>query len=373
MKSNLKRIVITYLDFSISDINKNMIGKFCMKMNKKGKKLIKLICSVMLLMGMMLIAAGCGDEQTLAGEGINKQAYPEVVRVGSLKGPTTLGLLYMMNAGAENQNNYNFQMMTAADELLPLMIKGELDIALIPANVASILYGKMDGNLKVIDINTLGVLYMVSGNSEIDDLKDLEGQTVYLTGKGTTPDYVLRYLLAQANVDVDKINLEFKAEATEVAAMLAERPDAVGLLPQPFVTAALTQNDKLSVVLDLTEQWDNLQGDTAEASRMVTGVTVVRGEFLEKYPQAVEQFLKDHAESAEYVNSNVEQAATWAALQGIIAKESLAKKAIPQCNIVCIDGEEMKKALSGYLQVLFEQSAESVGGKLPTEDFYFVN
>ena len=383
MKSNLKRIVITYLDFSISDINKNMIGKFCMKMNKKRNKLIKLICSAMLLMGMMFATTGCGDEQTLAGEGINKQAYPEVVRVGSLKGPTTLGLLYMMNAGADDatagsqntneQNNYNFQMMTAADELLPLMIKGELDIALIPANVASILYGKMDGNLKVIDINTLGVLYMVSGNGEIDDLKDLEGQTVYLTGKGTTPDYVLRYLLAQANVDVNKINLEFKAEATEVAAMLAERPDAVGLLPQPFVTAALTQNDKLSVVLDLTEQWDNLQGDTAEASRMVTGVTVVRGEFLEQYPQAVEQFLKDHAESAEYVNSNVEQAATWAALQGIIAKEPLAKKAIPQCNIVCIDGEEMNKALSGYLQVLFEQSAESVGGKLPTEDFYFVN
>ena len=343
---------------------------------------MKWICSAMLLAGMMLIATGCGDEQTLAGEGINKQAYPEVVRIGSLKGPTTLGLLHMMNAEADvaegtedtgEQMNYNFQMMTAADELLPLMIKGELDIALIPANVASILYGKMDGNLKVIDINTLGVLYMVSGNSQIDDLKDLEGQMVYLTGKGTTPDYVLRYLLAQANVDATKINLEFKAEATEVAAMLAERPEAVGLLPQPFVTAALTQNDKLSVVLDLTEQWDKLQGDTAEASRMVTGVTVVRGEFLKQYPQAVEQFIKDHAESTKYVNDNVEQAAAWAVEQGIIAKEPLAKKAIPQCNIVCIAGEEMKKALSGYLQVLFEQSAESVGGKVPAEDFYFVN
>lgn len=353
-----------------------------MKMNKKGNKLIKIICSVLLLAGMMLIATGCKDEQTVAGEEANKNIYPEVVRVGSLKGPTTLGLFYMMNAetdlaegseGAGEQMNYNFQMMTAADELLPLMIKGELDIALIPANVASILYGKMDGNLKVIDINTLGVLYMVSGNSQIDDLKDLEGQTVYLTGKGTTPDYVLRYLLAQANVDAAKINLEFKAEATEVAAMLAERSETVGLLPQPFVTAALTQNDKLSVVLDLTEQWDNLQGDTDEASRMVTGVTVVRGEFLKQYPQAVEQFIKDHAKSAKYVNDYVEQAAAWAVEQGIIAKEPLAKKAIPQCNIVCIVGEEMKKALSGYLQVLFEQSAESVGGKLPTEDFYFVN
>lgn len=354
---------------------------------KYRKKIILSACSMILALATMVMTAGCG---TAGAEVANKKAYPESVRIGSLKGPTTLGLLYMMreeNEALEKQketgdnistvaadtNNYNFQMMTAADELLPLMIKGELDIALIPANVASILYGKMEGNLCVIDINTLGVLYMVSGNKEVHELKDLEGMTLYMTGKGTTPDYVLRYLIARAGVNIEKINIEFKAEATEVAAMLAERPNAVGLLPQPFVTAALAQNEDLSVVLDLTEQWDALQESEPSASRMVTGVTVVRKEFLEQYPEAVAQFLEDHAASAEYVNSYVEQAAVWAVEQGIIAKEPLAKKAIPECNIVCIAGEEMKKALSGYLQALFEQSAESVGGKLPAEDFYFVD
>lgn len=332
-----------------------------MKKNEKGNKLICTFCTALLAISMGLCCAGCK---------MDAQSAPEMVRVGSLKGPTTLGMLYMMH---EKEATYDFHMMTAADELLPLMIKGELDIALIPANVASILYSKMDGELRVIDINTLGVLYMVSGNTEIDELKDLEGQTLYLTGKGTTPDYVLRYLLTQAGVDADRIALEFKAEATEVAAMLAEKPDAVGLLPQPFVTAALAQNDKLSVVMDLTEQWDMLQRDSESASRMVTGVTVVRKAFLDQYPDAVTQFMKDHAESTQYGTGNVDRAAAWAVEQGIIAKEPLAKKAIPNCNIVCISGKEMKEALKGYLEVLFWQSAESVGGKLPAEEFYFVD
>ncbi|MBQ7358550.1 MAG: ABC transporter substrate-binding protein [Lachnospiraceae bacterium] len=327
------------------------------------KKFLSLFVSLMLVCGLL---TGCQG----------KENEPDAIRIGSLKGPTTLGLLSMMNeqkeasdANSENEK-YEFHMMTAADELLPLMIKGELDIALLPANVASILYGRMEGNLKVIDINTLGVLYMVSGDESIDELKDLENKTLYLTGKGTTPDYVLRYLLAQAGVDVSAITLEFKSEATEVAAMLAEHPDAIGLLPEPFVTAALAQNDQLKVVMDMTGQWDAWRG--TEGGMMVTGVTVVRSEFLKQYPEAVMQFLADHAKSTEYVNANVDQAATWAVEQGIVAKEPLARKAIPECNIVCIQGQEMKEALSGYLQVIFNQSKEAVGGSLPGEDFYFV-
>lgn len=334
-----------------------MIGKFCMK------KFLSLFVSLMLVCGVL---TGCQG----------KENEPDAIRIGSLKGPTTLGLLSMMNeqkeaSDANNENEkYEFHMMTAADELLPLMIKGELDIALIPANVASILYSRMEGNLKVIDINTLGVLYMVSGDQSIDELKDLENKTLYLTGKGTTPDYVLRYLLEQAGVDVNAITLEFKSEATEVAAMLAEHPDAIGLLPEPFVTAALAQNDQLKVVMDMTGQWDVWGG--TEGGTMITGVTVVRSEFMNQYPESVIQFLEDHAKSTEYVNSNVDQSAIWAVEQGIVAKEALAKKAIPECNIVCIQGQEMKEALSGYLQVIFSQSKEAVGGSLPGEDFYFV-
>ena len=163
-----------------------------------------------------------------------------LVRVASLKGPTSLGLLFLMNKAdkGETANTYEFQMATGADEILPLMVKGDLDIALVPANVASVLYHKTQGGVEVIDINTLGVLYMVSGEDGLTNFTDLKGKTIYLTGKGTTPDYVLQYLLTANGMSADDVILEYKSEATEVASVLAEDPTAIGLLPQPFVTAA---------------------------------------------------------------------------------------------------------------------------------------
>lgn len=294
------------------------------------------------------------------------------VRVGSLKGPTSIGLLYLMDQAEQGEavNNYEFTMTAAADELLPSMLSGDLDIVLIPANVASVLYNKAEGDASVIDINTLGVLYMVSGNDKIRNMEDLKGQTVYMTGKGTTPDYVMQYLIKENGLTAADIALEYKSEATEVAAVLAETPDAVGVLPQPFVTAACAQNEKLSVVMDLTEQWAAVQGEGG--SSLVTGVTVVRKGFLDQYPEAVEQFMEEHAVSAAYANEHVEETAGLAAAAGIIEKAEVAARAIPECNITYIDGEEMKTALSGYLAVLWEQNPESVGGGLPGEDFYYI-
>jgi NitT/TauT family transport system substrate-binding protein len=293
------------------------------------------------------------------------------VRVGSLKGPTSIGLLSLMDSAdkGETVNDYEFQMATAADEILPLMIKGDLDIALIPANVASLLYAKTEGGISVIDINTLGVLYMVSGDTSIESVQDLKGKTIYLTGKGTTPDYSLQYILSENGMSTADCTLEYKSEATEVAAVLAENPDAVGLLPQPFVTAACAQNEALSVILDMNEEWSKVQGE--EGSSMVTGVTVVRNAFLEENPEAVETFLTEHAKSADAAVSDTETVAALAVEAEIIAKEPIALKAIPKCNIVCITGDEMKQALSGYLEVLYGFDASSVGGALPGEDFYY--
>jgi NitT/TauT family transport system substrate-binding protein len=293
------------------------------------------------------------------------------VRVGSLKGPTSLGLLSLMDKAdkGETANDYEFQMASAADEILPLMIKGDLDIALVPANVASVLYAKTEGNVSVIDINTLGVLYMVSGDTSIESVQDLKGKTIYLTGKGTTPDYSLQYILSENGMSTADCTLEYKSEATEVAAVLAENPDAVGLLPQPFVTAACAQNEALSVILDMNEEWNSVQGEGG--SSMVTGVTVVRNEFLEKNPEAVKAFLEEHADSAEAAVTDTETVAALAVEAEIIAKEPIALKAIPKCNIVCITGDEMKQALSGYLEVLYGFDASSVGGALPEDGFYY--
>jgi len=295
-----------------------------------------------------------------------------IVRVGGLKGPTSMGLLFMNEKNKANSGeiNYEFTMVTAAEELLTMMVKEELDIALVPANVASVLYNKTEGQISVVDINTLGVLYMISGDDSIQKPEDLRGKTVYMTGKGTTPDYVLRYILQGNGLKETDLTLEYRSEATEVAALLTENPEAVGLLPQPFVTAACAQNEALKDVLDLNKEWIELQGE--EGSPMVTGVTVVRNTFLEEKENVLKDFLQKHKESAEEMNENIEKGAELVVNAGIIAKEAIAKKAIPACNITYIDGEEMKLALSGYLAVLFEQDAKAVGGKLPEEDFYYV-
>ncbi len=330
------------------------------------KKVMRKVTAVALSFAMMgALLTGCGS---------GKAEEKVTVKVGALKGATTLGLLPLEDKAANGEagENYEFSMMTAADELLPMMIKGELDIALLPSNVASILYQKTNGGVTVIDINTLGVLYMVSGDSSITGVEDLAGKIIYLTGKGTTPDYVLHYILSGNGMDADSdCTLEYKSEATEVAALLAENPDAIGLLPQPFVTAACAQNDALSVILDMNAEWEKLQGE--DGSRLVTGVTVVRNEFLQEHENAVATFMEEHQASAQSMNSDVENGAKLAAASEIIAKEPIALKAIPKCNITYIDGADMKQALSGYLEVLYEQNPESIGGAMPGDDFYYIS
>lgn len=315
-------------------------------------------------------AAETEAPETTAAE--SESSDETVIRVGGLKGPTTMGLVKLMD-DAENgtaKNNYEFTMVTAADELTALVAGGKVDIALLPANVSSVLYNKTEGGVSVIDINTLGVLYLVSGDTSITSIDQLAGKTVYLPGKGTTPDYSLRYVLAEAGLSEDDVTLEFKSEATEVASVLAEDPNAIGLLPQPFVTAAMAQNENLSMIMDLAEVWDSFQEEGG--SRLVTGVTIANTAFLEEHEDLVDTFLEEHEASINFAETDVDTAAELIANAGIVAKAPIAKKALPYCNIEYVAGEEMKEALSGYLNVLFEQNPASVGGALPDDAFYYV-
>lgn len=325
------------------------------------KKISKrILCMVMI--AATLLMCSCGDKEN-----------DEEVRIGSLKGPTTIGLIALMEKSdaQETGNAYSFTMETQPDVLLTMMMQGELDIALVPANVAAVLYNKTQGGICVIDINTLGVLYLVSKDTAITGITDLSGRTIYLTGKGTTPDYVLRYLLEENGISTEDVTLEYKSEATEVAAILAENPDAIGLLPQPFATAVTQQNSELSIVADLSAEWDATQ--KTDGSMMVTGVTIVRREFLEANEELVKQFLQDHMASAEMVETDVTSTAAGAVQYGIMEKEAIAQLAIPYCNVVYMDGTAMQNALSGYLNVLFAEDPTSVGGSLPAEDFYYLS
>ncbi len=295
------------------------------------------------------------------------------LHIGSLKGPTTMGLVSLMDKASkgESEGSYDFTMVTDASELAAQMVSGDLDIALVPANMASILYQKTNQGVEVIDINTLGVLYVVAADDSIQSIADLKDKTLYMTGKGTTPDYVLQYLLSANDMTSDDLTIEYKSEATEVAAVLKEDADAIGLLPQPFVTAAMAQNENLKMVLNLTEEWDKTQPENGSA--LVTGVTVCRKEVIENQADTVDTFLKEHEESAAFANANVEETAQLVADAGIIEKAPVAAKAIPYCNITYIDGADMQTKVSGYLSVLFDLDPTSIGGQLPDEGFYYIH
>ena len=313
-------------------------------------------------------AAAEKTEETSAAEVLTiGEASDEVLRVGSLKGPTTMGLVNLMSeveSGAKN--GYSFEMQSQPDVIMSELVSGKLDIALLPANVAAVAYNKTNHGVSAIDINTLGVLYCVTGDENVKSVKDLAGKTVLSTGQGASPEYVLNYLLEKNGVtDCD---VQFKSEATEIAALLKQDPAQIAILPQPFVTVATAQNDQLKVAFSLTDEWKSVSPD----SKLLTGVTVVRNEVLENRAAEVDQFIADHQASTEKAGTDVDATAELVAKYGIIAKAPVAKKALPNCNIVAIAGDEMKTDLAGYLQVLFDANPKSVGGTMPDDDFYYI-
>ena len=297
---------------------------------------------------------------------------PETIRVAALKGPTAMGMVQLIdNSMTDEASLYTCSIYAAPDELTPLIIQGNVDIACIPANLASVLYNKTEGAIEVIGINTLGVLYIVeNGTENISGIADLKGKTIYASGQGSTPEYALRYLLTQNGIDPDTdVAIEWKSEHAECLTAITNEEGGIAMLPQPFVTTAMMKTEGIRVALDLTKEWEALDNGSA----MLTGVTVARKEFIDTYPDALAQFLEDYKASVDFVTSDIDGAAALIGKEEInIIPEGVAKKALPACNIVLITGSEMKDKLSGYLQVLADADAKAVGGKVPADDFYYI-
>ena len=347
----------------------------------------KKVLSAVLALAMAASLAACGGAAAVSStepasepaateapaESTETAAESAGIRIAGLKGPTTMGLVNLIAQAEAGQTaqDYAFTMYGAADEIVPLLVKGELDAAAIPANLAATLYQKTSGALEVACINTLGVLYVVELGNNIQSVEDLKGATIVTTGKGTTPEYVLRYVLSQNGIDPDKdVTIEYLSEATEVAARLtapsADSRTIVAMLPQPFVTSVVAQSEGgVRVALDMNEEWQKVAG-----SRLVTGVTVVRKEFAEANPDVMAQLMTDYAASVESVTADLSGTAALCEQYGVVAKAALAEKALPSCNIVFETGDEMKTDLTAYLQVLYDADPASVGGALPGEDFY---
>ena len=345
-------------------------------------KIVKKSLTLLLALAMTLSLASCGKETE---QEPTVEETPVTTRVAALKGPTAMGMVKLMSdneataeeGGEEDaaQGGYDFTLAASADEVTPSLMKGDLDIACVPANLASVLYNKTGGDIVTLAINTLGVLYVVENGNAVQSMADLTGKTIVASGKGSTPEYALRYLLTEngLNPDADVV-VDWKSEHSECVAALASGAATVALLPQPFFTVAQSKMPDLRVALDLTEEWDKLDNGSA----LLTGVVVARKDFVEEHPTAVATFLEDYSASVSWVNENTADAAELIAGYGIVDSAAVAEKALPYCNIVCITGAEMKEKLSGYLQVLFDADPASVGADpadestgLPGDDFYY--
>lgn len=341
------------------------------------KKLTALLLA--LLLAVSLIA--CGNEvvtedptntpeSTESTETVTDVKDDVTVRVAGMTGPTSIGMVKVISdsKNGESEGKYEFTIAGSADEITPKIIKNELDIAAVPANLASNLYHKTDKGVKLIAINNLGVLYVLDKNTGIKSVADLKGKTIYATGKGSTPEYTLKYILTENGINPDTdVTIEFKSEPAEIVSILKEAENGVAMLPMPYVIVAKTQVEGLETALDLGAEWKKLDPD----SETVTGVIIARSEFIDEHPEAVKTFIDEYVESCKYVNENVEAAATLVEEAGIF-KAAIAKQAIPFCNVTGTTGDEMKPIVEGYLNVLLTQNPNAIGGSLPGEDFYYV-
>lgn len=325
---------------------------------------MKKITAILISMMAALSLTACGSHDN------TENTDKDRITVASLKGPTSIGLvgLYSESDNGNTDNIYDYGIYGTADEITGSLIKGETDIAAIPANLASVLYNKTDGGIRIAGINTLGVLYILTNDGTVNNVSDLKGRTVYATGQGTTPEYTLRHILAANGINPDKdVEIIYYKEGAEVISAVSEMSSAIIMLPQPYVTIALNRLTGYSVSLDLTEEWEK----TDDTGTIVTGVIVAATDFIEKNPEAFEKFLDEYRKSVDFAVNNPEECAELLE-QYDIFKKDVALEALPYCNVTLITGKSAVSLLTGYLEVLYDAAPSSVGGTVPGEEAYYI-
>ena len=334
-------------------------------------KHIKSIVNLLLALTLALSLTACGTQANTEPEQPDDTPAPAEVNLYVLSGPTGIGAMNLWAAAdaGETQNTYHITMPGANDEVVAAISNGDADIAAVATNLAATLYNKTSGGVTVLAVNTLGVLSLLGNGQEIASIADLAGKTIYAPGQGANPEYILRYVLSGNGLDPDKdVTIQFVGEGSELLTVWQTDPEAVIMAPQPVATSILMQNENARTLFNMTDEWDKVSGGD---STLMMGCVIVRNEFLQENPGAVALFLQEYAASIEKAQSDVEGTAALCEQYGLIPKAALAKAAIPSCGLTFVTGAEMKSALSGYLQVMFDADPKSVGGAMPGDDFYY--
>lgn len=334
-------------------------------------KHIRSLVSLLLALTLVLSLTACGTQADTEPQQPDDTPAPAEVNLYVLSGPTGIGAMNLWAAAdaGETQNTYYITMPGANDEVVAAISNGDADIAAVATNLAATLYNKTSGGVTVLAVNTLGVLSLLGSGQEIASIADLAGKTIYAPGQGANPEYILRYVLNGNGLDPDKdVTIRFVGEGSELLTVWQTDPEAVIMAPQPVATSILMQNENARTLFNMTDEWDRVSGGD---STLMMGCVIVRNEFLQENPGAVALFLQEYAASIEKAQSDVEGTAALCEQYGLIPKAALAQKAIPSCGLTFVTGAEMKSALSGYLQVMFDANPKSVGGAMPGDDFYY--
>lgn len=328
---------------------------------------MKKVISLLLVFAIVFAFAACGTTNN-EDETTTEAPYQSVsMRVAGLAGPTGIGMVNLMKSQDDKttKNDYTFSVVSDPTEIVAGMTNNSYDIAACPINLAATLYNKLQGNIQVLSVNTKGVLYILENGNTINSLADLAGKKLCATGQGSTPEYILNYLLEKSGI-ADKVEVEYVTSHDELATLAASGKATISMLPEPKVTAATSKNAELRIALNLTEEFEKISGKT-----LIQGVVIAKKDFVEKNPDAVKMFLKEYEASINAANNDIETTSALCEQYGIIPKAAVAKKAIPNCNIAYIDGADMKASVSANLQIFFDANPKSIGGKLPSDDFYF--
>jgi len=282
----------------------------------------------------------------------------EPLSVATLAGPTGMGMIELIKS-----DEYDVQVLTSPDQITPKIINGEVSVAAIPSNLASVLYNKMEGGVKVLSVNTMGVLYILEKGDSIGCIGDLDGKTIYATGQGATPEYVLNEVLAQNNVNA---TVEFMGAHADLANAVAAGEIEYALLPEPFVSVVTAKNPDINVRVNVNEAWKQMTG-----TDLPMGVTVLVGDIADN-EAAVSKLIEDYSASVNYVNNETDEAAADIEESGILSSAAVAKNAVPRCAISFVTGQDAKAMLTEYLSIMFESAPKSIGGALPDDEFYYM-
>lgn len=333
-------------------------------------KILKRLSALMLAMLLLLSFAACGGNN--GGEDSDVTDAPETnyerevkTKIAALNGPTGLGLAEIK---ADRSYAYDVEYYSDPQEVGPLLIKGEVDIAALPLNMAANLYKKTDGKIKMLAINTLGVLHVLSKDDSIKSVADLKGKTVYSSGQGATPEYIVNYILRKNGLEPGKdVTIEYKTAHNELATLAVEGSVDICILPEPFASKVLAKNESYKRVLDLTAEWGKVS-----SAKLAQGCLVARADYIEQNPEIIKEFMSFYEASVNFVNNENNAGAVFLAKNGYFDTPQLAADTIPNCNIVFITGEEMKKTATENFTVLFEANPASVGGEIPADALYYL-